>query len=153
MNMPVNLYLEELNNVISSRPEILNEWVLANRGFNQYAGGICGVNRWGSITFKEMDVDEHNRPIRCLGFRTKGEWRKYLSKEYIKDLTYCVKGTPTPYGHIGAIGNTIKSFKLKDLLAQYPSGKWYVKEGPFDFFDDHVVPNAIDGRKYTTKEQ
>ena len=150
--MPVMLYTDELNTMISSRPEILNEYVFANRGFHQYAGGICGVDRWGSITFKEMDVDEHNRPIRCLGFRTKGEWRRYLSKDYIKERTHCIKGTPTPYGHIGAYRNEIRSVKLKDLLKQYESGKWSIKEGPFDFFDEYASIYAYDGRKYAAEQ-
>ena len=143
------LWSNELTALIKARPEVLNEWVLVNWGFYRYACGIGGTNDWASVTFKELDTRETKlaseiRCIRALGFKTKGEWRRYLTRDRIKTLTYNKKGEPDwGAGSRGQTFNKVFCAKLRDLVKQYHDGKWHVTDKYFKY----CTPAALDGRK------
>ena len=143
------LWSNELTAIIKARPEVLNEWVLVNRGFYRYACGIGGTNDWASITFKELDTRETKlaRETRCghaVGFKTKGEWRRYLTRDRIKALTYNKKGEPDwGAGSRGQTFNKVFCAKLRDLVEQYANGDWHV----VDKYFERCTPDALDGRE------
>lgn len=143
------LWSNELTALIKARPEVLNEWVLVNRGFYRYACGIGGTNDWASITFKELDTREtklasETRCGRAVGFKTKGEWRRYLTRYRIKVLTYNKKGeSDWGAGSRGQTFNKVFCAKLRDLVEQYTNGDWHVTDKYFEY----CIPNALDGRK------
>ena len=150
MEFPISLYSKDLTKLLEARPEVADEWVLLNRGWHQYAAGICGIDHWCAIVFMSFDRET----FVAHGFDKKGDWRRFLDKDYIKSLTRYVAGSKDgTYGHVGRQVNNVKCVRFRDLISIFknssdPECKYFIDLKKLDPYHQYGFPRAIDGRKH-----
>ena len=144
MEFPISLYSKDLTKLLKARPEVADEWVLLNRGWHQYAEGICGIDHWCAIVFMSFDRET----FVAHGFDKKGDWRRVLDPKYARDLTKKkIKGTPSPYGEVGAHYRIVRVYRFKDIVHLSNDGSCYYFVDINRYFHNST-PCAIDARQH-----
>jgi hypothetical protein len=105
MNELFKEYTYKLKNKIDELPEeFLNQYVIYTTYFQQYAAGICGVNRNTRLLISK---DGNGYPYAAAAY-------KAAKDNGIKP--YSRKGRVTPYGEIGAEEYTRKAITVREAL-------------------------------------
>lgn len=137
------LFNDRLNEIIKKNPDLMDEWVLVVSACHQYAQGVCGLNYYSSIVFKEFDPET----LAVKGFDKKGDWRRALDPKYARDLTKKINGKPSPYGEIGAHYRITKAYRFKDIACLRRDGSGYYLADLNRYFR-YSMPKAIDAREH-----
>lgn len=132
-----------LNEIVKKNPDLMDKWVLVVSECYQYASGICGQNFYSSIVFAEYDPET----LAVKGFDKKGDWRRALDPKYARDLTKKkIKGTPSPYGEVGARYRIVETHRFKDIVCPCKDGGYYLAD--LNRYFKCSIPTAIDARQH-----
>ena len=141
------LFHDRLTEIIKKNPGLMDQWVLVVSACHQYAKGICGQDFYSHIVFAEYDPET----LVVKGFDKKGDWRRALDPEYARDLTKKkIKGTPSPYGEVGAHYRITKTYRFKDIIKPFHDGSGYYFAELNRYFH-YSTPCAIDARQHAPK--
>ena len=138
------LFSDRLTEIIKKNPDLMDKWVLVVSACHQYAAGICGQDFYSSIVFAEFDPET----LTVKGFDKKGDWRRVLDPKYARDLTKKkIKGTPSPYGEVGAHYRIVRVYRFKDIIKPFHDGSGYYFAELNRYFHNST-PCAIDARQH-----